>query len=79
MSGSGRLAATSASARSARADRGQPLFPLALQCAGNEPVLGLAGVELAAGALGVDLRAFELQLGGAHPRVVVAVGLLERA
>ena len=61
------------------ADVGQPLLPFALQRSGDEPVLGLAGVELAPRALGVDLRALELELGGAHARVVVAVGVLERA
>jgi hypothetical protein len=45
------------------ADRGQPLLPFALQRARDEPVLRLARVELASGALGVDLRALELQLG----------------
>ena len=53
------------------AHRGQPLFPFALQRAGDLPVLGLAGVELAPRALGVDLRALELQLGRAHPRGMV--------
>ena len=53
------------------ADLGEALLPFALQGARDEPVLGLAGVELAAGALGVDLRALEFQLGGAHARGVV--------
>ena len=53
------------------ADVGEALLPFALQRARDEPVLRLAGVELAAGALGVDLRALELQLGRAHPRCVV--------
>ena len=79
VSGCGRLAVTSASARSARADCGQPLFPFALQRAGDLPVLGLAGVELAPGALGVDLRALELQFGRADPRVVIIIGVLDRA
>jgi hypothetical protein len=54
-----------------RADLGEALLPLALQRAGDESVLGLAGVELAVGAVGVDLRALELKLGRADPRVVV--------
>ena len=53
------------------ADVMQALFPLGLQGARDEPVLGLAGVELAAGAVGVDLRALELELGRAHARLVV--------
>ena len=61
------------------ADLGEALLPFALERAGDEPVLGLAGVELAPGALGVDLRALELQLGRAHPRVVISVGVLDRA
>jgi len=61
------------------AGRGQALLPFALECAGDEPVLRFAGVELAASAFGVDLRALELQLGGAHPRQVLAFGVLERA
>ena len=44
------------------ADLGEPLLPLALERARDEPVLRLARVELAAGALGVDLRSLELQL-----------------
>jgi hypothetical protein len=36
------------------------LLPFARACAGNEPVLRFARVELAVGAVVVDLRAFEL-------------------
>jgi hypothetical protein len=38
-------------------DCGQALLPFALECAGDEAVLRFASVELAAGAVGVDLRA----------------------
>lgn len=41
----------------------EALFPLALQGASNEAVLGLAAVELASGALGVILDALEVKLG----------------
>ena len=71
MSGSGRRAATSATRVLGAADVGEPLLPLALERARDEPVLRLAGVELAACALGVDLRALELQLGRAHARLVI--------
>ena len=79
VSGSGRSGGDLGDGALGAADLGEALFPFALQRAGDEPVLGLAGVELAAGALGVDLRALELQLGRAHPRLVVGVGVLDRA
>ena len=53
------------------ADLGEPLLPLALERARDEPVLRLARVELVSGAFGVDLRALELQLSGVHSRLVV--------
>jgi len=49
-----------------------------LQGARDESVLGLAGVEPAARAVGVDARALELKLGRPDARVMVAVGVLER-
>ena len=52
-------------------DLGETLFPFVFQGAGDEPVLRLARVELAAGAVGVDLRALELKLGGVHARLVL--------
>jgi hypothetical protein len=53
-------------------DVGEALLPFAFQRAGDEPVVRFAGVELlAAGALGVDLRALELKLGRAHLRSTV--------
>ncbi len=59
-------------------DLGEALLPLALERARHEPVLRLAGVELPAGALGADAGALELELGRAHPGVVVVLGLLDR-
>ena len=79
VSGSGRLAATSATVALGRADVGEALFPFALECARHEPVLRLAAVELASRAVGVDLRAFELELSRAHAGVMLLVGVLERA
>jgi hypothetical protein len=46
---------------------------------GEEPVLRLAGVELAPGVLGVDPRPLALGLGRAHQRLVLRLGVLDRA
>ena len=61
------------------ADVGQALLPFTLERSRDEPVLGLARVELASGSLGVDLRALELQLGRAHPGVMIVAGVLDCA
>ena len=44
-------------------DGDQLLFPIALQRARDDPVLGLAAVKLAAGAVGVLAGALELEFG----------------
>ena len=71
VSGSGRLGGDVGYRAFGRADLGEALLPLALEGAGDESVLGLARVELALHAVGVDLRALELKLGRAHPRLVI--------
>ena len=45
------------------ADVGRALLPSRSSVRADEPVLGLARVELAPGSLGVDLRALEFELG----------------
>ena len=67
-----------ARARRARTSA-EPLLPLALQRARDEPVLGLAGVELAPGALGVDLRAARARARPSGPAPGDLGGVLDRA
>ena len=46
-------------------ERGEPCFPALLEAARDEPVLGLAGVKGALGAVGLVAGALDRELGGA--------------
>jgi hypothetical protein len=64
-------------------DDGEGVFECAFECAfegaGDEAVLGLAGVELASGAVGVELRALNRQALPCQPRLVLVGELADRA
>ena len=60
-------------------DGGQRVLERAFEGAGDEAVLGLAGVELAARAVGLELGALEREALAGEPLVVLVMQLAHRA
>jgi hypothetical protein len=58
---------------------GERLLERAFQCASNEPVLGLAGVVFALGAVGLVLGALEREPLPREPLLVLVFELTDRA
>ena len=75
----GPACSSAASARCSRSTLGERLLELALQRAGDKTVLGLARVELALRAAGLELRALEREAPAGQARVVLLAELADRA
>ena len=77
VSGAGRACSSAASLPRSRSTRGERVLERAFEGAGDEPVLGLAGVELAARAVGLELGALDAR--GAGRRAARRAGHAARA
>ena len=75
VSGAGRACSSAASLPRSRSTRGERVLERAFEGARDEPVLGLAGVELAARAVGLELGALEREALAGEPLVVLVLQL----